>query len=88
MSDQKVESMLHVVLQKQDKLQQGQANLTRLMAEVLDILGTVVPLDVTGEGSPPPPPPVDPELLAGADSEERARALANLRAIRERSTAA
>ncbi|MXW98253.1 MAG: hypothetical protein F4Y05_01300 [Acidimicrobiaceae bacterium] len=88
MSDEKIERMLHVVLQKQDKLQEGQSNLARLLAEILDHLGTVAPLDITGEGSPPPPPPIDPELLKGATSELRALGQANLQAIRKNRSAA
>ena len=75
--------MLHVVLQKLDKLQEGQSNHARLLDAIVDRLGTVAPLDITSEGSPPPPPPIDPELLKGATSESRARGQANLKAIRK-----
>lgn len=87
MTDQKIERMLHVVLQKLDKLQQGQSHQAILLAEVLDRLGTVAPLDITGEGSPPPPP-IDPDLLKGATSESRARGQVNLKAIRKNRNAA
>jgi hypothetical protein len=88
MIDQKIERMLHVALQKLDKLQQGQSHQAILLAEVLDRLGTVAPLDITGEGAPPPPPPIDPELLKGATSESKARGQANLKAIRKNRNAA
>lgn len=88
MSDEKLERMLHVVLQKLDKLQNGQSHQAILLTEVLDHLGTVAPLDVTGKDSPPPPPPIDPELLDGASPESRARSQANLKAIRKNRNAA
>ena len=88
MADEKIERMLHVVLQKLDQLQQGQSNHARLLLEIIDRLGTVAPLDITGEGSPPPPPPVDPGLLDGSTPEARERARAKVQAIREELTAA
>ena len=88
MTDEKVERMLYAVLQKLDKLQQGQSNHARLLTDIFDLLGTVAPMDITGEGSRPPPPPIDRELLDGATPEARERARAKVQAIRENLTAA
>lgn len=87
MSDEDVERLLHAVLGKLDKLQQGQSNHARLLGEIKHLLGSVAPLDITGAGSSLPPPPIDPDLLAGATPADRERARANVQAIREKLTA-
>ena len=80
----KIERMLHVVLQKLNGLQQGQSNHARLLADIQDHLGLLMPLDVSGEASgPPPPPPIGDELLAPASPQDVERGRTHLRAIRE-----
>ena len=82
MTDDKLERMMHVALQKLDRLQQGQSNHERHLANIEDRLGHVMPLDITGEASVPQPPPIEDDLLVGPTSEDRARARTHLRAIR------
>lgn len=82
MTDDKIERMLHVVLNKLNRLEQGQSNHARLLASIEDHLGHLMPLDVTGEASIPPPPFIDDSLLASASSEDRARSRTHLQAIR------
>ena len=82
MTNDKLERMLHVALHKLDGLQQGQSNHERHLANIEDRLGHVMPLDITGEASVPQPPPIEDDLLIGPTSEDRERALTNVRATR------